>query len=307
MVMKVERLLAIIIIMSQRGMVRAKDLARDLEVSERTIYRDIESICEAGIPVASMGGNGGGYYLMENYNLDNIFLNKDELGPLTSVVENLTELFGKDSKFKDILIKINGLKENTKEQCSFQIDLAHFTMKKELKDYLCLADKAISESKLLIFDYVNRRMEWERRVVEPYEVEFSDGQWYIIGYCRSRKSFRIFRIVRIKSMALGENFEKKTITYEEINKILNKGYEEKSILVTLKFSERIGSHLCEHFSKEKIQHLKEGGFLVKNSYPDDEGLLKFILNFGVDCEILEPVELRTRVKEYIKSVADKYQ
>jgi predicted DNA-binding transcriptional regulator YafY len=72
--MRADRFLSILIIISQKGLVTGKELAEHFEVSLRTIYRDIEKISEAGVPIAAIGGKGGGYYLMENYTLNNLFL-----------------------------------------------------------------------------------------------------------------------------------------------------------------------------------------------------------------------------------------
>ena len=305
--MRSNRLLSILIIISQKGLVTGKELSEHFEVSLRTIYRDIEKIGEAGVPIAATGGKGGGYYIMENYNLNNIFFNKSEIEPLIAVMDNLKFLFGKNQKFNDIVLKFETLsEENTEEYDKLSIDMSHFSMEQELREYLFLINKAIEESKLLEFEYINRKMEYLTRIVEPIQIEFNSGQWYVVAFCRTRKDYRRFKLVRIRNMNIGESFIKREISKEEIEKIFNKSYKNNSILVTLKFSDEIGQQLSEYFSKDKIKLLENGEYIVEDLFPKDEGLKKFILGFGNHCEVIAPSELRNEIKEYIKNIYNKY-
>lgn len=305
--MRADRLLSIIIIISQKGIVTGKELAEHFEVSLRTIYRDIEKISEAGVPIAATGGKGGGYFLMENYNINNLFFNKNEIEPLISVMDSLKFLFGNNKQFNDIVLKFETLHSNEKKEYDkLSIDMSHFSMEEELRDYLFLVNKAIEENSLLEFKYINRKMEYSKRIVEPIQIEFSSGQWYIIAFCRIRNDYRRFKFVRIRNMKLGENFIKKSISKEEIEKVFNDSYEKNSILVTLKFSNEIGQQLSEYFSKDKIKPLDNETYVVEGLFPNDEGLKKFILGFGKHCEIIAPDKLRKEMLYYIKNLYNKY-
>lgn len=305
--MKAYRFLSIIIIISQKGLVTARDLAEHFEVSLRTIYRDIEKINEAGIPIAATGGNGGGYYLMEGYTLNKLFLNKKEIEPLIAVMDNLKFLFGSNQQFNDIVLKFKTLRDNEAEEYDkLSIDMSHFSMEQELREYLFLTNKAIEDSRILEFEYINRKMEYLMRIVEPIQIEFTSGQWYIIAFCKIRKDFRKFKLVRIRNMKLGGSFIKKSISKEEIEKVFSESYEKNSILVTLKFSRDIGEQLSEYFSKDKIRLLENGTYVVEDFFPEDEGLKRFILGFGKDCEVISPTKLRKEMMEYIKNIYNKY-
>jgi predicted DNA-binding transcriptional regulator YafY len=157
--MGADRLLSILIIISQKGLLTGKELAEHFEVSLRTIYRDIEKIGKAGIPIAATGGKGGGYYIMENYNIDNIFFTKKEIEPLISVMDNLKLLFGNNPQFNAIVLKFEALRNNkNQEHDKLDINLSHLNMEQELKEYLFLINKAIDENLLLEFEYINRKM-----------------------------------------------------------------------------------------------------------------------------------------------------
>ncbi len=305
--MRADRLLSIIIIISQRGQVTGKELSEHFEVSLRTIYRDIDKICEAGVPIAAAGGKGGGYSIMGNYNLNNLFLNKKEMEPLIAVMDNLKFLFGKNEQFNDIMLKFEAIRnDRSQENDKLIINMSHFSMEQELREYLFLINRAIEEERLLKFDYINRRMEYSKRIIEPIQIEFAEGHWHIIAFCRTRGDYRKFKLVRIRNMELGEGFIRKPISREEIKNIFKQSYDKRSILVTLRFSNKIGEQLSEYFPKDKIKPIEEGGYMVEDFFPEDEGLKRFILSFGEECEVMAPQKLREDIFEYIKKIIIKY-
>ncbi len=306
--MRVDRLLSILLIISDKGLVTGKELAEHFEVSLRTIYRDIDKICEAGVPIASTGGKGGGYYIMENYNLDNLFLDKKEIQALMPVMDNLSFLFGRNQKFNDMILKFKNVYEKGNvENNRLKINMSHFSMENELKEALFLIDKAIEDSRLLEFDYINRRIECSKRIAEPIQIEFICGEWYLVAFCRNRSDYRKFKLVRIRNLKLGDIFLKRNISNEGLRKIFAEGYNEKSIKVTLKFTSRIGEQLSEYFDKESIRLEEDGNFIVEDFFPYEEGLIKHILSFGKDCEILSPSYLREETEGYIKEMLLSYK
>jgi predicted DNA-binding transcriptional regulator YafY len=305
--MRAYRFLSIIIIISQKGLVTARELAEHFEVSLRTIYRDIEKIGEAGVPIAATGGKGGGYYIMENYTLNNLFFNKKEAEPLIAVMDNLKFLFGNNPQFNDIVLKFETLRNSEKQEYEkLSIDMSHFSMEQELREYLFLINKAIEDNRILEFEYINRKMEYLKRIVEPIQIEFTGGQWYIIAFCKIRKNYRKFKLVRVRNMKLSGSFIKRLISKEKIEEIFSESYEKNSILVTLKFSSEIGQQLREYFSKDKISPSDYGTYIVEDFFPEDEGLKKFILGFGNDCEVIAPDKLRKEMAVYIKNIFSKY-
>ncbi|GIP29052.1 transcriptional regulator [Paenibacillus sp. J23TS9] len=300
--MRVDRLLSMLLMISKKGMVTGKELAEHFEVSLRTIYRDIEKLGEAGIPIASMGGKGGGFYVMENYNVDNLFLKKDEASTFMAIMNNLSFLFGKSTNFNDMVLKIENTYRREINTDKLSINMSHFSMENELKEYLFLMNNAIEENKLLVFDYSNRRMDYSERIVEPVQITFSTGQWYLVAFCRYRSDYRRFKLVRISHLKMGDGFEKRDISKEELEKIFEESYHRRSIQVTLKFTNRMGEQLTEYFQKENIQKTEDNEYVVIDHFPYEDGLLKYILSFGKECEIVEPRYLRDEFKEYIKEL-----
>ncbi|MGG1662719.1 helix-turn-helix transcriptional regulator [Brevibacillus sp. NRS-1366] len=184
--------------------------------------------------------------------------------------------------------------------------MSHFSMEKELKDYLFLMNKAMEENKLLVFDYINRSMEYSERVVEPVQISFFVGQWYLVAFCRTRNDYRRFKLVRIRNLRTGNRFEKKVTSKEEIERIIEESYNKRGIQVTLKFSNRIGEQLTEYFQKEAIHRTEDNQYIVVDQFPHEDGLLKFILSFGKECELVDPLFLREELKEYVKELMLSY-
>ncbi len=304
---RADRLLSIVLILSKKELVTGKELAEHFDVSVRTIYRDIEKISQSGIPVAAIGGKSGGFYIMENYKLDELYFNKGELHTLMTVINSLNAAFGSNQQFNDILLKLQNAYETEKDKSDkLKINMSHFSMEGELRRFLPMIDQGIEENKLLIFQYINRNLEFSERTVEPVKMEFSNGQWYLIGYCRSREDYRRFKLVRIKNLRIGESFSKREISPERLEEIFRKSYEDKNVKVKLKFSNRIGAQLTEYFSAMNIKDSEEGDFVVEEPFPYDEGLFKFILSFGSDCEVVEPEILKSDIKKYLNKILEKY-
>ncbi len=304
---RADRLLSIILILTKKAIVTGQELAEHFDVSVRTIYRDIDKISQAGIPVAAIGGKSGGFYIMENYKLDKLCFNKGELHTLMSVLDSLNIVFGNNKQFYDIILKLQNTYENEKDKNNkLNIDMSHFSMEDELKEFLYIINQGIEESKLLLFQYINRNLELAERNVEPIRIEFFYGQWYLIGYCRSRNDYRKFKVVRMKNLIVGDNFVKRDISQEELDEIFRKSYDNKNIKVKLKFSNRIGEQLTEYFFKSNIKRSDEGYLIVEEHFPYDEGLIKFILGFGSECEVIQPSYLREDTKKYLKNILEKY-
>lgn len=304
--MRVDRLLSIMLIILNRGNVTGQELADYFEVSLRTIYRDIEKICESGVPIASVGGKGGGYYIMEDYDIKNLFLNKNEALTLIPLMNSLGNLMGKNQGFKDIGQKFERVYDQSNNHSKLKIDLSHFSMKEELKEYLFLINKSIEESRELIFSYINRNKEYGERIAEPIQVTLEHGDWYFIAYCKVRDDYRKFKLVRMRNLKLGDKFSKRDISLDQLEQIFSDSYSKRSVKVKLKFSGDLGEQLPEYFDKNNISEMVDGYFCVEDVYPNEEGLIKFILGFGQDCEVLEPDFLRDNVKGYINKMLNKY-
>ena len=244
---------------------------------------------------------------MESFSLGNIFLNKGEFRTLAAVMDNLDFLFGRNEQFNDILLKFEASEERDKAvKDRLNINMSHFGMEEELKEYLYMMNRAIEESRVLELEYINRRLVREKREVLPYYIDFSSGNWYLVGFCKARNAFRRFKLVRIKGMKPGVCFEKQEVSIEDIRREFDKEYRSKSIKVVLSFDGRMGEQLSEYFPKENIRAAEDGSYIAEDFFPYEEGLVKYLLGFGKDCKVLEPEYLKKEIKAYMEEILAKY-
>lgn len=235
-----------------------------------------------------------------------LFLNRDEIITLIPLLNSLGSLLGKNQAFIDIVQKLEKVKQNKPEDFNMKIDLSHFSMKDELKEYLVLASQAIDQKRILIFNYINRNKDFSERMIEPIHVHLSHGDWYVAAYCRNRQDYRRFKLVRIRGLRLGEPFVPRNITPAALDQIFAESYTKRSIRIKLKFNAGIGEQLPEYFSKECIFRQDDGSFLVEDEYPYEEGLIRYIMSFGDACQVMEPDFFREEVKNYIRILLNSY-
>jgi predicted DNA-binding transcriptional regulator YafY len=297
-----DRLLSIILILMNKGTVTGRELAEHFEVSLRTIYRDIDKISTTIVPIASTGGKGGGFYILEDYKLDKMFFSKSEVKPLLSVLKSLKNTLGKNESFNSCIAKFESLYNSNNTDNNLSIDISDNGDGITASEYLDLINNAIEANRCVVFTYINRRLETEQRTAEPINIFFSGGYWYFTAFCRSRGDFRRFKLARIKDISLGEFFTKRVVTDEELDTIFRESFKNRSIEVVLKFSQRMSRRLVEYFREERISNNDDGTSIVTFNSPNEEGLKKYILSFGIDCEVLSPDFLREELKAYIEKL-----
>lgn len=308
--MKVDRLVSIIMILLENKRIGAQELADLFEVSPRTIYRDIDAINMAGIPVRSTSGVGGGFEIMQEYKLDKrVFSTADlsallmGLSSLSSIVrgDELVHALAKVKSFipadraKDIELKANQI-------C---IDLSPWMGNGHIKPYLKIIKSALQESKLLSFKYIAHHGNRTARTVEPYQLVLKSSHWYLQGYCLKRNDFRLFRLSRMSNLQIKEG----TFTPREYQKP-SLGFVE--ILETLQTKIKIRIHnsvmdrvldYCtyEDFLPDGDEHYIVGFPFIENEYYYD-----ILLSFGDKCECLAPLHVRTETRRRIHDMAAIY-
>jgi len=214
--MKIERLIGILTILLQNERVTAGRLAERFEVSTRTIARDVDALCLAGIPIVSHQGKGGGISIIEGFRLDKSVLTKAELSTIIAGIKGI----GTVSEQTQIERTLEKLGANATAVVSMTepvvIDLASY-YKSDLTDKIEAIKKAIIGGKLIEFDYYYEKGESHRRI-EPYLVVFQWASWYVFGFCLERMDWRMFMLNRLWQLDVpGDEFEKRDIPAEKRN------------------------------------------------------------------------------------------
>lgn len=299
--MQVNRLFEIIYILLDKNIVTAKELAEKFEVSQRTIYRDIETLSTSGIPVYMTKGKGGGISILPNFTLNKAVLTEEEKSEILSSIRAVNAVSFNASEPKKVLRKLNNiLGENDTDW--IEVDFSNWGNEGREKETFYNLKYAILNKKVVKFDYSSAKGENISREVCPLKLYFKGQSWYMYGYCRMRNDYRFFKLRRIKDLHISEeNFNIKAP--QNIMKEDNI-YNDEVITLKMKISSKMAYRVYDEF--EDFKRLDDGSFIVTNEYPKGEWLFGYIYSFGEECEVLQPQEMRKEIKNKIKKMLSNY-
>jgi len=291
--MKINRLLEIIIILLNIGTVTARELAERFSVSTRTIYRDIDILSSAGVPVYTSKGKNGGVSLLEGYSLNNTFISDHESESLILALKTLQAT--KYPVIDIVLDKIGAVFKNANSADWVHIDFTPWGSRPNENNKFNEVKKAILERKVISFDYINSEGIRSSRSIEPMKLIFKGQAWYLWGYCRARNDFRTFRISRIKNVNVtNEVFVKRKS--DEAKVIGQSEKQTKLVNLKLKFYPQALHRLYDDFDDELIIKNADGTCKVSVTFPEDEWVYGYIMSFGCYVEVLEPEHIREIIK-----------
>lgn len=304
--MKLDRLLTMTMILINRKKVRAQELADLFDVSVRTIYRDVETLSFAGVPVVSQQGVNGGISLIDGYRMDKQILTKEELTSLSIALKSALTSY-EDTHAKAVLEKLTGIADDKvkKSMDHVFIDLSPWGQNVILKEQITLLKKAIEDEQCVSFLYSTAHGTMTKRLIEPHTLVQKGKVWYIYGYCTLRNSFRLFKISRMKDIKEAfVCFERKAVHLAELP--WDKAWQQPHNLVaiTLSFDESIRTLVEETFGAEHIDNEKS---IVQVSLPEDEWLYGFLLSFGNRIKLIDPPYLVDIVHKRAQGIVALYQ
>ena len=296
--MKLDRLFGILTILLQKDRVTAPELAEKFEVSRRTIGRDIDAMCRAGIPVVAHQGSGGGISIAEGFKLDKSVLTADELSGIIAALKGIGSV-SQQSNIERILDK---LRVNTDAVVSMRepvvIDLASYD-RGQLTDKIELIKCAVLYGQIIEFDYFYEKGESHRHI-EPYFVVFQWAAWYVFGFCLERSDFRLFKLGRLWNLRLcDERFAPREIPAEKRDfKAWFEEDKEHKLVALFDPSEKY--QLIETYGLHCYKETAEGlRFEIK--FTKREYILVWLLGFGGKVKVLEP----EYIVENLKTAAEK--
>lgn len=283
------------------------------EVSVRTIYRDIESINGAGIPIVTYQGANGGIGIMEGYRLDRNVLTDRELADIFTALQGVSSIGGNAHTL--LMEKISSVIPPS-QSAAFRskttqliIDSSPWGIQRILEDKLTILKEALEDSVIVAFEYVNAQGQTSKRAVKPYTLVLKGQTWYLYGFCQHRQDFRLFKLLRMKALVqLNQTFiRKEELDTREMP--WSTDYQRVTSAVTpilLRFTAE-GKHLAEdRFDAAELEPDPNGGYKVTLYYPEDGWLYGFLLSFGMSVEVLEPEHIRQKLGELAAGIAAKY-
>lgn len=297
---QVLRLFEIVHILLNEKVITAKQLATKLEVSPRTIYRDIDVLNSAGIPVYAVKGKGGGIAILSNYVLDKSLFSEQEQKEILFALQSLSATQQVDSG--KVLSKLENL-FNKNEANWLEVDFSGWYSVREDKEKFSTIKQAILQQNVISFDYFGSELKNSLRKVKPLKLVFKSVAWYLQGYCLNRDDYRTFKLNRMKDVkALQESFDSR-----QFNLPVLENLEYGNMLeVELKFSPIMTHAVYDSFYDKDVCVDSDGNFLVKAELPDNVWLYSFILSFGEFVEVVGPKEIREKVKECAEKIKKVY-
>ena len=300
--MKNSRLFEILYLLIEKRSLTAGELARRLVVSERTIYRDIDALSAAGIPVFTRKGQGGGIRLMDQFVLDRALLSREQQDEILFALQAMLATGGAEER--ETLSRLSSLFRREGGDW-LEVDFTDWGSGTVERENFALVKRVSLERKLLSFTYYSSAGEKSRRTVEPARLVFKSGCWYLSAFCRTRQDWRIFRLVRMEELALGEGTCPPRQPPEQLEAPLPGSY--RGVDLRLRFSPSAAWRVRDYFHPRQILSEPDGHLLVSCTFPEDQWLLSFLLSFGSQAEVLSPGYWRDILKKEMKKSLDQYE
>ncbi len=315
---RIERIFAILIHLQTKKIVRASELAERFNISLRTVYRDMNALEEAGVPIGSEAGKG--YYIVEGYHLPPVmFSSKEAIAMLIGekLVNNIADEETKRN-YAEAMFKIRsvlpGSEKRFLETLSPNIEILHFKTQQDNTDIqyqLSTIQTAIVEERMIKIDYYSHYKSEivEGRFVEPIGLCFYSFTWHLIGFCKLRKDYRDFRLDRIKKISLTdrmyEPLKRKSIKEYLLTLTNNRNLIQIIIYCKDEFLKEI-SGVMQYYGyvgREKVSETETALFFMNDSI---EYVARWLLTCGKNISIKEPVELKNKITELVEELNKHY-
>jgi Predicted transcriptional regulator len=297
--MKIDRHIGIIALLQRGKKVTAPYLAEKFEVSRRTINRDIDDICRAGIPIVTERGGGGGISLAEGYSLDTTLFTQNELSTIVAGLRSLDSVSRKADGEK-LASKFTG--GDVPDGGDISVDLASF-YGDSLPEKIELLRAAISLRRNAAFRYYYAKGE-EDKQIEPYKLVFRWSDWYLFGYCPARGDFRLYKLRRLWNLRIcDEIYEAREIPEEKLTFGTNM---TDSYMITAVFDPAVKYRLIEDYGPGSFTVRGDGMLLFSRGFTDPDTAVLWLLGFGENATVTEPPELIEKIKLTARKIATKY-
>ncbi len=309
--MKLDRLVSIILILLDKKRISAQELAAMFEVSPRTIYRDIDAINMAGIPVRGTSGAGGGFEIMPGYKMDKKVFSTDDLSALLMGLSSLSDIMRGDEIIHALakvrsFIPADRAKEIELKVSQICIDFSPWTGSRTIQPCIEMIKSALQESRLLSFAYIAHHGNKTARTVEPYQLVLKGSHWYLQGYCRKRNAFRLFRLSRMSNLQMQtEIFTPREMQKPQLN--FDDIWEMLQTRIKIRIHKSIMDRALDFCAYEDFSPDGDSHYIVQFPFIENEYHYNLLLSFGNKCECLEPLHIRAEIKRRIHTIAALYE
>lgn len=299
--MKIDRLIGIITTLQQKKIVTAPYLAEKFEVSRRTINRDIEDICKAGIPIVTTQGVNGGISIMDGFSLDTTVFTEQELAAIFTGLKSLDSVSNSASAEK-LAQKIGG-SSAIRLADNMVIDLSSF-YKDDLAAKIDRIKQAMKESKCITFHYCYNKGEADK-LIEPYQIVFKWSDWYVFGFCKERQDFRLYKLRRLWDLQItDESFVVRDIPEEK--KQFSAHMTDDYVIIAV-YDASVKYRLVEEYGHNSFIEQEDGMLYTEWGFTKTEAAVEWFLSFGNKVKVLGPPEMVALMKNTLDSIKNLYE
>ncbi len=296
--MRDSRLFRILYYVLEKGKVTANELSEKFEVSVRTIYRDIDVISSAGIPIYATQGKGGGIEIADDFVLKKSLLSEKEQEQILVALKGLE---GINKQYENELLTKLSAFFKIKNTNWIEVDFTNWQRGNEYDEFFNDIKSAIINKNIIRFTYFSSNEKETSREVKPIRLLFKGWDWYVYTFCLLRNKFRYFKLSRIRDLKiLDENFED---SYEDVVLIKKMEYKD-TVHVKLKFDRKVAFRVYDEMGD--IKEDEEGNLYAEIELPNDYNLYNYIFSFGESVEVLEPIEIRNNIRDMINKMSRIY-
>lgn len=304
--MKYQIMIKMLMMLTSRKRITAREIADRFEISVRSVYRYVEELNVSGVPVDVVRGRYGGIFIADTFRLPSGFFTRGEYAAAINALEAMTSQMN-DGDVSSALEKLRQQQKLDKRELTvcgnIIVDGGSWADMGRFPQKMKVCEEAVRECKSLEIDYISREGEHSKRVIDPYVLIFKQNVWYLYAYCHTRQDFRTFKIGRIKLASFtGRTFVKREITKDDIP--LNFEYSQEELIpVTLEIRKDAIADIEEWLGVDNVEP-RGNGLIATVSLPNDEMLVDKILGYGGKVKVAAPEDLKMRVKAAALAIAE---
>lgn len=302
--MQPQRLFEIVYLLMDRGTATTSELASQLEVSERTVRRDVDALSAAGVPVYMTRGKGGGVHLMPGYVLDRSVLSEREQSDIMAAVSALNQTGAASDANDETAARLGRLFQRENVDW-LDMDFSFWGAPPNYRAAFDTIRNATIERHPLSFAYFDAIGNRTERTVEPAQLMFKESSWYLRAWCREREAWRTFKLFRIDWETLAVSTE----TFKERPMpALNEGdHLAGADKLVMRFAPAAEARVREEFAPKSITREADGSWRVTLECSINDRTRYYLLSFGPLLEVLEPADVRGWLREKATAVAETYE
>ncbi|OME74810.1 transcriptional regulator [Paenibacillus odorifer] len=300
---KVERLISIIMILLKKELVSTTEFSQLFNVSKRTILRDMETLSLSNIPIYSVNGVKGGYGIMDEYKVDKRLLSSSDLQNILTALGGLEQIL-RTEEVERTIKKIEAMVSPLSLNRSIQLSFYDWEGRSEILETLKTCQESISKKRLASFDYTDKDGAVTNRMVEPYELHFSESSWYLKGFCLHRQGYRTFKLSRIDHITMDERaFHPRDDWSEQVHEA---NYLPEFVTIKAWISPSIKDQIIERYGRRSIEDHSSGFLLATIYVPQNRMGFQLLASFGTHLKVVEPKTYVEDFRNYLYQMMENY-